>query len=69
MIDASQALEFPSAKLYLHKKLPLTKITLVITLKLTLKRSRLFGSGRLMEGELILPHRFQREGSIKERYV
>ena len=57
MFYVSQALEFPSAKLYLLKQLPITKITHISTLKLTLNRSRLFGGGRSMEGTLILPHK------------
>ena len=57
MIDDSQVLEFPSAKLYLLKQLPIKKITHIATLKLTLNRSCLFGGGRLMEGVLILPHK------------
>ena len=57
MIDVSQVLEFPSAKLYSLKELRITKITHISPLKLTLNRSRLFGGGRLMEGVLILPHK------------
>ena len=57
MIDVSQVLEFPSAKLYLLKQLPITKIIHISTLKLTLNQSRLFGGWRLMEGVLILPHK------------
>ena len=60
VIDVSQVLEFPSAKLYSLKQLPFTKITPKITqmstLKLTLNRDRLFGGGRVREGVLILPH-------------
>ena len=55
MIDVSQVIEFPSAKLCLLKQLSVTKITHISTLKLTLNRSRLFGGGRLMKGALILP--------------
>ena len=69
MIDVSQVLEFPSGKLYLLKQLPVTNITHISTLKLTLNRSRLFGGGRLMEGPLILPQGFRRNSSIKEGYV
>ena len=57
MIDVSQVLEFPSAKLYLLKQLPITKITYISTLKLTLNQNLLFRGGRLMEGALILPHK------------
>ena len=57
MIDVSQALEFPSAKLYSFKQLPIIKITHISTLKLTLDQSRLFEGGCLMEGALILPHK------------
>ena len=57
MIYVSQVLDFPSAKLYLLKQLPITKITHISTLKLTLNRSRLFGGGRLTEGALVLPNK------------
>ena len=57
MINVSQVLEFPSAKFYLLKQLPINKITHISTLKLTLNQSRLFGGWRLMEGALILPHK------------
>ena len=63
MIDVSQVLEF-SAKLYLLKQLPLTKIAHRSTLKLAPTRS--FGRGRLMEGECLLYHK---QSSIKEGYV
>ena len=56
MIDVSQVFEYPSAKLYLLKQLPITKITQISTLKLTLNRGRLFGGRRLIGGALILPH-------------
>ena len=49
MIDISQVLEFPPAKFYLLKQLPVTKITHISALNLTLRRSRLFGGGLLME--------------------
>ena len=40
MIDVSQVLEFPSAKFYLLKQLPINIITHISTLKVTLSRSR-----------------------------
>ena len=46
MIDVSQVLEFPAAKLYLLKQLTVTKITQISILELTLNRSSLFGGGR-----------------------
>ena len=62
MIDVSQVLEFPSAKLYLLKQLPIAKITHISTLKLTLNRDRLFGGGR-SGGVLLLLHKvFRGEG-------
>ena len=57
MTDISQVLEFPPATFYLLKQLPVTKITHISTLNLTLRRSRLFGGGLLMEWALILSHK------------
>ena len=57
MTDVSQVLEFPSAKLYLLKQLPITKITHISILKLTLNRGRVFRGRHLMEGALILSHK------------
>ena len=59
MIDVSQVLEF-SAKLFLLKQLPLTKITHRSTLKLAL--TRLFGRGHLLEGALVVPHGEHKRG-------
>ena len=54
MIDVSQVLKFPSSKFYFLKQLPVTNITHISTLKLTLNRNRLFGGGCLMEGGICL---------------
>ena len=59
MIDVSQILEFPSAKLYLLKQLLVAKITHISTLKLTLGRSCLLGGGRLMERGLFYHRDFE----------
>ena len=69
VIDVSQVLEFPSAKLYLLKQLRVTKIIHISTLKLTLNWSRLLEGDCLMGGALILPQGFRNESSIKEGYV
>ena len=45
MIDVSQVLELASPKFYLLMQLPITKITHISILKLTLSRSRLLGVG------------------------
>ena len=59
MIDVSQVLEFPSARLYLLKQLPVTKLTHISSLKFTLNRSCLFGGGRFMEGRLLYHKDFE----------
>ena len=65
MTAVSQVLEF-SAKLYLLKQLPLTKIAHRSTLKLAL--TRLFGRGRLMEGVLVVPQAELHKRGICLRY-
>ena len=69
MIDVLRVLESPSAKLYLLKELPVTKITHISILKLTQNQSRLFGGRHLMEGAVILPQGFPKGSSIKDGYV
>ena len=52
MMDVSQVLEFPLAKLCLLKQLPISKITQISTSKLTLNQSRLFGGWVLNGGSV-----------------
>ena len=68
MIDVSQVLKLASAKIYLFIQLPITKITHICTLKLTLSRSCLFGDGHLMEEALILQHK-DFGGRAQEGYI
>ena len=58
MMDVLLVLEFHSAKLCLLKQLPITKITQISTLKLTLNRSYLFLGWVLNGGRFIIPQEF-----------